>query len=199
MDSKCGTAITLYASQAEPVWQAILSEGVAFSKASYVQQKYQESAPVFLTAYRWFVQQLSRYVPRPDGAEFPYWAFGDQYLMESGTSTHILTLQVPVEEAVFFDMRDWNRIVSLSYLGESEAEERRFMQDLKARGLTTRDVMLSGFYPDLKQEVLNSWQRLFRHHDAVCQGQDVRLHSLQAGLWCIRKEWVSRDNNIPIK
>lgn len=199
MDTQRGNTVILYTSQAEPVWQAIQNQGAAFSKEEYVQRKYGDSAPVFLTAYRWFVQQFPRYAPKPEQASFPYWAFGDQYLMETGRSSHVLTLEVPKDEAVFFDMQDWNKVIRLQYIGESEADERAFRQELKERGLKSADVMLTNFYPDLKQATYDSWQRLFRHHESIKQGEPAPIHSLQAGLWCIKKEWILRDNGILIK
>ena len=185
-----GTMI-LYASQAEPVWQEIQRDGAAFSKREYVRKKYGESAPVFLTAYNWFVQKLPKYVAKPEGAEYPYWAFADQYTLPGGsTSSRLLTLEVPIEEAVYFDMYDWNKVVQLKYMGRNAADERAFMDELSMRGITTRDVMLTDFYPDLKEQTLDSWKRLFRYHEDVKAGLPVQMGSLQAGLWCIRKEWV---------
>lgn len=183
--------VTLFASQAEPVWQAVLRDGAAYSKAAYVRKKYGESAPVFLTAYDWFVGQLPRFVPKPPVAEYPYWAFGDQYLMEAGSASRILRLEVPVGEAVFFDMYDWNRIMQMQYLGKDPGEERAFRQELALRGITPSEVMLTAFYPELRARVCASWQRLFRHHEAVRQGDRTGVGSLQAGLWCIRREWVT--------
>ncbi len=199
MGTNSGNTMILYASQTEPVWQAIQRDGVAFSKPEYVCKKYGDSAPVFLTAYQWFVRQLPRYVPKPEGAEFPYWAFGDQYLMETGRSSHVMTLEIPREEAVYFDMADWNKVVQLKYIGETEADERTFQRELKERGIFPADVMLTNFYPDLKQMTYDSWQRIFRHHEALRRGDAVPIHSLQAGLWCIRKEWVLKDNNTFLK
>ncbi len=190
--------VRLYASQQEVVWQAIQRDGAAYSRAEYVRAKYGIGAPVFLTAYNWFVQQAVAYVPKPEKAEFPYWAFADQYLMQTGRSSRILTMDVPVSEAVFFDMHDWNKIVQLSYIGQTEAEDRSFHRELSARGITTRDVMLTGFYPDLKQKILSSWHRLFRHHEAVCRGDLSGITQLQAGLWCLKQEWILRvDGNPP--
>ena len=191
--------MTLYASQMPPVWQAIQRDGAAFSKPEYIHKKYGDAAPVFLTAYQWFVQQLPRFASKPEGASFPYWAFGDQYLMESGQSSYVLTMEVPVEEAVFFDMADWNKIVQMKYIGENEADERAFQRELKERGLKPSDVMLTNFHPDLKQATFDSWQRLFRHHEALKRGEAAPIHSLQAGLWCIKKEWITRVNGEPMK
>ena len=191
MGAEHNDTMILYASQAEPIWQAIQKDGAAYSRREYVRKKYGESAPIFLTAYNWFVSQLPRYVPRPENAEFPYWAFADQYVIPgASTSTRLLTLEVPLDQAVYFDMYDWNKVVQLKYMGRTTADERAFLEELSMRGITTRDVMLSDFYPDLKDQTLQSWKRLFRYHEAVKQGDRTGIGSLQAGLWCIRKEWV---------
>ena len=198
MGQERGNTIILYAAQAEPVWQAIQQDGAAYSRAEYVEKKYGESAPVFLTAYRWFIAQLPRYVPKPKGADFPYWTYADLYMMETGAYPHILTLEVPREEAVFFDMNDWNKVLQMNYLGENEMDTRRFQRELRERGVGAADVMLSRFYPDLQQQIMDSWQRLFRHHDAARRGERP-VPDLQAGLWCIKKEWVTHDNGVPVK
>ena len=191
MGNERNDTMILYASQAEPVWQAIQRDGAAWSRREYVQKKYGESAPIFVTAYDWFVRQLPKYVPRPEPAEYPYWAFADQYVIPGGsTDASLLTLEVPIDQAVYFDMYDWNKVVQLKYMGRDERDERAFLQELAMRGITTRDVMLSGFYPDLKDQTLASWKRLFRHHEAVKQGDRSGIDSLQVGLWCIRKEWI---------
>lgn len=196
MDHQSGNTVRLYASQTETVWQVIQRDGVAHSRAEYVRKKYGESAPVFLTAYQWYVDHAAKIVPKPEGAEFPYWVFHDPYLLEAGYSTRILTLEVPVEEVVFFDMYDWNKVVQLKFIGQTAPEERAFQRELDARGITGRDVMLTNFYPELKQLTMDSWQRLFRHHEAARKGDLENIGSLQAGLWRIEKEWVVRVDGI---
>lgn len=199
MGTKRGTTVRLYASQAAPVWNAIQADGVAFCKEEYIQKKYGVAAPVFLTAYRWFIGKASQLVPPPAGAGFPYWVFADPFLMESGASSYVLTLDVPTEEAVFFDMFEWNKVLQFHPLCESEAQERSFLAELSARGIQPHDVMLTGFYPDLRYEILDSWNRLFRHQDAVRQGNTEGIASLQASVWQIKKDWVTCVNGVPLK
>ena len=31
---------------------------------------------MFLSAYDWFVKAAEAHIPKPQGAEYPYWAFG---------------------------------------------------------------------------------------------------------------------------
>lgn len=180
--------IILYSSQTDIVMNVIEREGVCYSKEEYIRRKYQESAPVFLTAYSWFVSQMPKYVPKPERAEFPYWAFADLYSVDQ--SDNILHLSVPKDEAVFFDVMDWNKIMRLSYIGENEAEEKAIFEDMAMRGLNWNDVMLTSFYPDWKKKIMESWNRLFRHHEAIKEGDCSGVHSVQAGLWQIKKNWT---------
>lgn len=182
--------VKLYSSQADIILAAIERDGVCYSKEAYVRRKYQESAPIFTTAYSWFVKQMENYVPKPEKAEYPYWAFMDLYSVDQSGGSNVLELNVSIEDAVFFDMMDWNKIMQLRYIGENEADEKEFRFELEQRGLDWSKVMLSTFYPEFKQQILRSWERLFRHHEAIKAGDLTGVHSVQAGLWKIEKKWI---------
>ena len=182
--------LTLYTAQTEAVWEVLTRDGVCFSREEYVAKKYGETAPGFLAAYRWFAREAPRLVPKPEGAQLPYWAFGELYSVESSGPSRVLTLEVPREQAVLFDLYDWNRVLQLGYLGETEADTRAFRRELSLRGLREFDVMTRPFYPELHQTIEDSWQRLFRHHAALGMGDRTGVGGVQAGLWCIRREWV---------
>ena len=183
-------SIVLYSAQAEPVLEALHRDGVCFSKASYVRRKYQESSPLFLTAYGWVIREAAAYVVPPEGAEFPYWAFENPYSVEASGTVQVLKLKVPLDQVILFDLYDWNRILQLQLLSASEDEERCFKNELKLRGITACDVMLGDFYPELKQQIFRSWQRLFRHHNALLRGDRTSVGGVQAALWQIRAEWI---------
>ena len=190
MGEKCNT-ITLYASQADPVIEAIERNGVCYSKEAYVRKKYQESAKIFTTAYSWFVREMEKYVKKPDGAEYPYWAFREAYNVDQSMGGNFLTLEVPLDEVLLFDMYDWSRILCLQYMGKNEADEKEFRRMLSDYGIKREcDVVLTRFYPELKAQVLESWKRLFRFHRAVAAGDLSGIQSVQAGLWCLKKEWL---------
>lgn len=185
----CDT-VRLYSAQTSLVREKLFREGVCFNRAVYVEKKYGESAPIFLTAYRWFAAEAARLVPPPPGAELPYWAFRDLYSVEPSGDGHALALDVPLDQVIFFDMYDWNKVVRLEYIGETEAQERAFRRELRDRGITGRDVMLTQFYPDQRQAVLESWKRLFRRHEAIRAGDLAGVGGVQAALWQLRREWV---------
>lgn len=189
MGNRCET-ITLYASQAQPVVDAIRRDGVCFSKEEYIRKKYGESAPIFLTAYQWFAYEAQAIVPKPEGAGLPYWAFADLYSLDRSGNSWVLTLEVPKDQVILFDLYDWNKIVCLHYIGENDREERDFHRELEQRGLRERDVMLSQFYPQWKEAIQDSWKRLFRHHEALLRGDTQGVGGVQAALWQIRQEWI---------
>ena len=51
--------------------------------------------------------------------------------------------------------------------------------------------MLTQFYPELRQAVLASWRRLFRHHEAIRAGDLTGVGGVQAALWQLRREWLA--------
>ena len=182
--------IRLYSFQTDVVYQVLKRDGICFSKEEYVRRKYQESAEVFVNAYSWFVKEAEKVIPKPEGAEYPYWAFTDLYNVDQTGEGHVLVLDVPIGEAVLFDMFDWTKIMQMHYIGENEPEEAAFSEELKNLGLTEFQVMTSNFYPEQKAKIQESWKRLFRHQKAIECGDTSEVHSVQAGFWRIKDEWI---------
>lgn len=181
----------VYSSQSEAVLSVLERDGVCFSKREYIKKKYEDSASIFIAAYRAFVMEAQKYVPKPEGAEYPYWAFKDLYNIDMHWDTKLLILEVPIDEIIFFDMYDWNKVLNLKYIGESEEDEFQFIQMLASRGIKREsDIILTDFYPDLKRKVQDSWKRLFRHHIDIKKGNIENVRSVQLGLWQIKKEWI---------
>ncbi|OZV12058.1 hypothetical protein CIW83_11530 [Tissierella sp. P1] len=190
MDNTDNTVI-LYSHQSEVVVNTLENDGVCFAKKKYVLNKYEESAPIFVAAYDWFVMEAKKYVSKPEGAEYPYWAFKDLYNVERSADSKLLEMYVPIEEVIFFDMYDWNKILCLQYIGETGEDEAQFQQMVIECGIRKEsDIILTNFYPDLKRQVQDSWKRLFRHHENIKQGNLKGVRSVQVGLWRLKKEWI---------
>lgn len=183
--------VVLYSSQAELVVDILQRDGVCFSKKQYVVKKYEESAPIFVAAYDWFVMEAEKHLAKPKEAEYPYWAFKEVQNVDLSGNNKLLKLSVPMDQVLFFDMYDWYKILRLQYIGESEADEERFQQMVADQGINREsDIILTSFYPYLKRQVKDSWKRLFRHNESIRQGNLEGVESVQAALWQIKKEWV---------
>jgi hypothetical protein len=183
--------IILYSPQAEAVWEAVERDGIAYSKREYVQNKYEESAGIFLAAYDAYIRMAEEIVPRPDSTNYPYWAFASEEMLDGSTGSKLMVLEVPIDEAVFFDAYDWYKVLQLSYIGESESDEEAFEQELNRRGIKdSSEAVLKPFYPDVKRKITDSWKRLLIHDEDIRNGDVSGVRSVQAGLWCIKKEWL---------
>jgi hypothetical protein len=188
---KESNSIKLYSPQAEAVWQAVMNEGIAFSRREFVQKKYEDCAGIFLTAYDAYIREAEKIVPRPDDKAYPYWAFASEDMIDRSGGARVMNLEVPVNEAVFFDQYDWYKVLKLSYLGESPEDEAAFVRGLELRGIRdSSEAVLKPFYPDIKREITGSWKRLFRHDADIKRGDLSAVRAVQAGLWCIKKEWL---------
>ena len=190
MDTERGF-VKLFSPQAEAVWQAVENEGTAFSRREYVIKKYEESAGACLAAYDAYGREAERIVPRPDERAYPYWAFASEDLVDRSGGLRVMRLRVPLEEAVFFDQYDWYKVLRLSYVGETEEDEKAFARGLEMRGIRdSSEAVLRPFYPDVKRQITDSWKRLFRHDAAIRKGDTSGVRAVQAGMWQIKKEWL---------
>ena len=184
--------IKLYLNQTDVVWEKLQNEGVVFSKLDYIRKKYQEAAPIFITIYSWFVGQASSIVSRPVGAEFPYWAQRELVNLDTSGSGHVFVAEVPIDEVVLFDYKEWTNILQFKYLAKDEVDERSFERELAAQGVDEYKALTTSFYPMTKQKILKSWERLFRH-DAEIKAGTSHVKSVSAALWCIKKEWIVEE------
>lgn len=196
MDS-ANNHIILYSPQDTIVWRVVNEFGISLSRREYIADKYEESAQIFLTAYEAFIREAEKIVPRCDSTAYPYWAFASPEQIDS-MDRKVMKLEVPLNEVVLFDQYDWYKVLRLSYIGETPEEEAEFVHELERRGIRdASDVVLRPFYPDLKRKITSSWSRLFRYDalikEAAAAGGELVIpgvRAVQAGLWCIKKEWL---------
>ena len=177
--------LTLYTAQARVVLDALERDGVSFVKKEFIQKKYGDQAWVFQQAYAFFTQHAPAYIQKPDYAESGIWCYCDKRWASAGGGGYLLELEVPASQAVLFDLRVWNRMLNLEYVGTDAADEDAFEQRLASYGIAnTAEVFATAFHPLIKREIVQSWQRLFD------SAQDCPPEYLEAGLWEIRREWV---------
>ena len=195
MDHKNHT-ITLYSAQTHNIAQRLRDGQTHRVKIQFIREKYGSVAHIFTNAYHWYTGHAAHIVRKPDEAESAVWAFADPRSLERHLDSTILQLNVPLDQPVCFRMSDWNKILNLRYIGQSDTEEAAYANKLAQQGIGYEgDVYQKPFYPLLKRELIASWQNLFRHHRAICEawqnGDTPDIADIQVGLWEIRPEWVA--------
>ena len=140
------------------------------------------------------LQNAINYMQKPEGAEYPYWAFKDLYNIEYTSDNLPLKLSVPLDECILFDVADYNKLLTFDYLSFDDEEYDAFHKEIESQGLNAYKIMNSNFYPMYKSKILNSWKRLFEKNEKLKLGKyEVAKQGVQAFLWCIKKEWVEEN------
>lgn len=189
MDSKYNK-IKLYTSQSPVVIETIEKNGVSYVKREFIERKYKEVSHIFLECYDWFKNKAQAIVTKPENAEYPVWAFTESKYAGNYDNAYLITLEVPIEEVIFFKMEDWNKILNLKYLPKDNKDEERFNKKLEVYNIKNEaDIFTKPFYPHLKSEVKKSWDNLFRF-DKLIKEQGLPSEPFQASLWEIKKEWI---------
>lgn len=177
--------ITLYTQQAQVVLDSIERDGTTMVKWDYINKKYGDQARIFSQPYAFFAQHAPAFVPKPANADSGIWCYCDSRWAVAGAGGALIELLVPRNQVVLFDLRVWNRMLNLQYVAADEADEAAFEQRLASMGVRdASEAFTTAFYPTVKREIVQSWQRLFESHQGCPETY------LEAGLWEIRREWV---------
>lgn len=175
--------VTLWTTQAQVVLDTLEKDSVYYVKHAFVDQKYQESAWSFRTAYREFSKLMAKKVEKPSEAESPIWLFRDERWPFKSEGAYLMKLAVPAEEIVQFDQRDYSSVLNLSLVG-SEAEKRAFGEELRRMGIgDPSDVFAKPFYPMQKKRILDSWKTLL-------EKPLPEETYIQAAAWRLCREWL---------
>lgn len=188
------STLVLYSLQTQVVKDVIDKEGVAFSKREYVLKKYGDTANIFTTVYDFFINNAVKYLGKPSGAEYPYWAFKDLYNIEYDADNLPLKLDIPLDDTILFDAADYRKLITFDYLTLDELDYNNFHKEIESQGLSTFKIMTSNFYPMYKSKIINSWKNIFSKNDELKNGNyKLAKQGVQSFLWQIKKEWIIND------
>ena len=179
-----GETVTLWTAQRQVVLDTLTRDGVYMVKRAYIDEKYQETVWIFREAYSFFRETASVILPPPEGAQSGIWLYQDPRWAGASADSLLLKLEVPVGQAIFFDLRLWNQILNLRFLGRDPQEEQAFARELERLGLkSTLPLFQTPYYPLQRRQVRQSWKRLF---EAPLPPETYR----QAAVWVLKKEWL---------
>ena len=169
--------------QTKVVLDAIERDGVSYVKKEYLRKKYQESSWIFETAYNFMIRKAQKVLPKPEEAESMIWMFREPKWAASGAGGYRICLEVPKDQIVFFDLRNWQKMLGLSLIG-TPAEENAFEKEMERMGIShSSDVFVNSFYPMQKRKIMQSWEK-------ILDIEGVEEEYIQGATWMIRKEWI---------
>jgi len=189
MGAECDK-VRLYTTQSPEVVKILENEKICHVKKEHINKKYQEVSYIFLEAYNWYISKAKDIVKKPEGVEYPYWAFTEPEFAGWYPGNYMLILEIPINNVIFFRNDAWNRILNMRYLPQNEEDEKKYNDMLKKYNISNElDIFNKPFYPQLKSEVKKSWDNLFLYDKLVREEVIPRDH-LQASLWEIKSEWI---------
>lgn len=178
--------ITVWTKQHRSVLEQLEKTGRYIARREYIEIENQECAPLVLEVYDWLVQHSPNVGQKPKDVDYPVWVSFAQdttYLPQEQT----VTLKLCIDPALIAPVHiaKWGTILNYSYIPLNEQDARRHQQLLESYRVSDTQAYMSRFYPQIKREIIDSWDRLF--DDSVHLNSDRRYGI----IWEIKKEWVS--------
>lgn len=145
----------------------------------------EEHSDIYLGTYYWLRGAVSKRMAIPPDAVYPIWvSVTEESRILNSEGNVLLTLDVPSEQVFILDLEKWGYIVNYMYIPCDKADESDHEAMLKRYGIDDSTAYMSAFYPNIKQKIIRSWDRLF--DDSIVFGP------AQVGIiWEVRQEWIS--------
>lgn len=178
--------IHVWTKQHRSAVETLRKTGRYTAKRAFIQADLQDCAPLVLTPYDW----LAGHMPagsRPADAEYPVWlSFENDAAMLPDEHSAVLELRVDPAAVTRINIAKWGAILNYAYLPADPEDGARHAALLRARGISGVRAVMSRFYPELRREIVDSWDRLF--DDRVQLGNDYAY----GVIWEIKQEWIVR-------
>ena len=179
--------IRVWTKQHRAVLDELERTGRYRARRAYIELENQECAPIVLEAYDWLVRHSPGRAHRPAGVEYPVWvSFSQAAAMLPQEGTVLLELLVDPALVTPIHVAKWGMILNYSYIPKDEQDARRHRELLQLYRVSDAQAYMSRFYPDIKREIIASWDRLFDEGIQINSGQKYGL------LWEVQRQWVTR-------
>lgn len=174
---------TVWTKQHESVLETLQRTGRYAAKRSFIIKDLEEHAHLVLEVYDW----LAAHIPgaRPADAEYPVWlSYHQAAAMLPSPGAVILELSIPTRLITPVNIEKWGAMLNYSYIPSSPRDADRHRRLLAAYGVSDAKAYLTQFYPDIKREIVSSWDRLF--DDGILLGSAAAYGT----TWELRREWL---------
>lgn len=179
--------IRVWSKQNEKVAEILQQQGRYTAKAHEVEARMDDHAHLVLECYKWLAAHSPSQAQRPADADYPIWLSMRQDATMKLTP-HSVILELEIEEALLtkINIEKWSSILNYAYIPTDAADAQRHRDLLELYGTNDVKAFSTPFYPMIRQEIENSWERLF--DEAVSLGNP----NYYGNIWEVKAEWVKR-------
>ncbi len=178
-------AITVWTKQHISVLETLEREGRYVARRQNIARDLGADAPIVFEAYDWLARHSPDAARKPADADFPVWlSFSGETAMLPSEGTALLELAVDESLITRVNIAKWGAILNYSYIPRDRQDALRHRALLQAYGVSDAKAYMTQFYPHIKREIIDSWQRLF--DDGIQLGGPAEYGL----IWEMRKEWI---------
>lgn len=180
--------VTLWTRQDIRSLEDLKKNGVVRIKRKHLEEKFDLITDYITKLYKWFVNEASKRVPKPEGVEFPVWcSVSDKSMLRPTIDTVVYVLEVDKSEIIYFDGGKWDYVLNHLYIPKDEKDGEEYMEDIKRKGFKDAfsflDERTTHFYPQERKKIIDSWVRIF-------DIDEWDIFKVQANIWEIREDMV---------
>ena len=178
--------IKVWTRQHSSVLKTIQETGRYVAKKEYITIDMQEHADIIFEVYDWLVKNGPDVANRPQDVQYPVWvSFDEKAAMLAGDEGVVLELLLDEASITFINIAKWGAILNYSYIPQDQADAKRHKTLLELYGTDDVRAVMTSFYPEIKREIVKSWDRLF--DSSIMLGNDLCYGT----IWEIKKEWIT--------
>lgn len=179
--------ITVWTKQNRKVLEQLEAYGRFIADERYIRIELEDTADIMLYIYQWLARQLSDDFEKPSDAVYPVWvSLSHEATMMPEEGYVVLKLSVDESKIEYLDTAKWTKITNYSYIPSDDQDERAHNKLLEELGISNAQAVMSRFYPEVREKIIKSWDRLF--DDSVSLGSNTKY----GVIWEVRKDWIKR-------
>ena len=179
--------VTVWTKQHENVLRVLQQEKRYIAKREYIIQDLTEHANLVLEVYDWLVKHSPTFDQKPADVTYPVWvSTAQEATMLPSPGTVILELELDEALITKVNIDKWGAILNYSYIPADDQDAKRHRQLLAQYGVSDAKAYMTQFYPEIKREIIRSWDRLF--DDNIILGN----RNYYGNIWEVKWEWIKR-------
>lgn len=179
--------VTVWTKQHVKVAEILEKNGRYTAERQFVERFADDHDKIVLRCYDWLRKNLPK-DNKPGDAHYPVWVSTERdATMLPTPGSVILELEIDGDILMKINIEKWTAILNYSYIPLDEKDKARHIKELEEYGTNDVSAIMTPFYPQIKREIEDSWQRLFDDGISISGGV-----SFYGNIWEIKREWVKR-------